>query len=816
MASEVNSRSYWNTRFSTDWAQLGGGVQSEFFARTAIQALPEWLQSDIRNGNLSILDFGCAEGQGTAVLKQAFPSCDVRGCDFSEAAIAIASSRFPQLDFFVSDQAQQQANRSQVVFCSNVAEHFFNPQEFIETIGRSADDHLVLMVPMWEIARGDEHLYSFFVDSFPVVLGQEKVLSFLSVINTASHPAGFWNGWQAVAVYSAPDALDRSGLTLADLLRSLLIQSVELDGMTEPLKLDRTFSEIATVIDNAASRGVRASVLSDQVAALSAGLQDLASAVRQGQQGVLEVVDRHGEEQRNRHETVFERMADAGNASMRVLAEALEEVRREVQSSQLAQARNVEKMLTVTRHHRRELHGLRNEVAAAMEQRNWLAMRLDRVEAERKAAIAKVQEIEGSTSWRITAPLRRLVTSLRAFGKTTGKEKAGGTGFSHPAAPVGISIELEEILARNQGKPIIVFPPVVDWDLPLFQRPHHIALRLARHGFLYFYCTPRMYDKVDGYLRIEDGIYLTNRFEEVSGLYREKFVHLYSTDNFTTVGYVRNQQQNLGTVIYEYIDEIDETISGKQIPEHVWEKHRYLISDPDVLCIASADKLVEDIRAVRGSDPLLVTNGVDVEHFRDVHGGDLPASLVGFKGPSDKVVGYFGALASWFDYELIRRISKERPDVKLLLLGWDYDGSLATSGIGDLENVKIMGPIPYVDLPAYAAVFDVSIIPFKLNAVTESTSPIKLFEYMALGTPIVTTDLPECRKYSSVLIGATHDAFMERLAEAFEKRADAEYLALLEREAAENDWDAKAGLIAARLHASLEDRMDSTIQVPQS
>lgn len=78
-----------------------------------------------------------------------------------------------------------------------------------------------------------------------------------------------------------------------------------------------------------------------------------------------------------------------------------------------------------------------------------------------------------------------------------------------------------------------------------------------------------------------------------------------------------------------------------------------------------------------------------------------------------------------------------------------------------------------------------------INDITESTSIIKLFEYMALGHSIVTTDMPECRKYESVLIGTNHNEFVEKIDLALSLVGDAQYNALLEQDVHANIWKAK-------------------------
>ena len=215
-----------------------------------------------------------------------------------------------------------------------------------------------------------------------------------------------------------------------------------------------------------------------------------------------------------------------------------------------------------------------------------------------------------------------------------------------------------------------------------------------------------------------------------------------------------------------------------------------------MICIASADKLYNEVREKRSTNLALVTNGVEYEHFTAPLHTPPPADIADWVKAGKPIVGYFGALATWFDYELVEKCAARYPEVNFLLLGWDYDGTLAKSQFAKYPNIRVVGPIPYKKLPEYARFFDISTIPFKINAVTESTSPIKLFEYMSMGKPIVTTDMPECRKYESVMIGKTHQSYIDLIDVALGRRSDDAYKALLRAEALANTWDAKTKVIS--------------------
>jgi hypothetical protein len=89
----------------------------------------------------------------------------------------------------------------------------------------------------------------------------------------------------------------------------------------------------------------------------------------------------------------------------------------------------------------------------------------------------------------------------------------------------------------------------------------------------------------------------------------------------------------------------------------------------------------------------------------------------------------------------------------------------------------------------------VATIPFLVNNITLATSPIKLFEYMAARKPIVTSDLPECRKYPSVLVAHNAKEFIDHLEHALTLINDSAYLQQLYQTAQENTWEARVNQI---------------------
>ena len=271
-------------------------------------------------------------------------------------------------------------------------------------------------------------------------------------------------------------------------------------------------------------------------------------------------------------------------------------------------------------------------------------------------------------------------------------------------------------------------------------------------------------------------------------------MQIYSTSFIEYDKYVEKFLSRGFKVIYEFVDELSDDIAGFRITENIKKSHRKMLEDVEnTYIIATADKLYEEVKNIRGIEKLaLIENGVDFQHFSCVKSKDIPEKMKNIVDSNKKIIGYFGALAKWFDYNLIKRISDEFKGINIVLIGVDYDKSLAKSEILNLNNVHYINAVKYSDLPCYAQFFDISMIPFIINDITKSTSPVKLFEYMALGKPIVTTDLPECRKYKSPLISKNHDEFIDNIKEAIKLKDDYRYKSQLSKEGNENTWSKRA------------------------
>ncbi len=204
-------------------------------------------------------------------------------------------------------------------------------------------------------------------------------------------------------------------------------------------------------------------------------------------------------------------------------------------------------------------------------------------------------------------------------------------------------------------------------------------------------------------------------------------------------------------VIYHCVDEwskftfIDATIVDQE---------RQLCEMAD-LVLASARTLYESRRSYN-EHTYYLPHGVDYHYFHDgvQDGSPLPADIAAIGRP---IAGFFGLIHEWIDLDLLEYVIERNPGVNFVFIG---ECSVDVNRIASHGNAHFLGRKDYGELIAYARNFDVGLIPFKVNELTVNVNPIKLKEYLALGIPVVSVDLPEIGVYRDVVrIAPDREAF---------------------------------------------------------
>ncbi len=191
------------------------------------------------------------------------------------------------------------------------------------------------------------------------------------------------------------------------------------------------------------------------------------------------------------------------------------------------------------------------------------------------------------------------------------------------------------------------------------------------------------------------------------------------------------------------------------------EAERQLCSRVDAVfavCHALVDK-----KKQYNPETHLATHGVDYDLFAKAlrPETEVPAELASLPKP---VIGFYGTLQDWVDYDIIAHLAEKHPEWSIVLLGTVL---VDVSKIDRYDNVHILGRKSHSELPNYCKGFDVGLIPYRISERMKYVNPLKLREYLSAGVPVVSTAVPEVRYYAEhCTIAETAEEFQRGVAAA--------------------------------------------------
>ena len=193
--------------------------------------------------------------------------------------------------------------------------------------------------------------------------------------------------------------------------------------------------------------------------------------------------------------------------------------------------------------------------------------------------------------------------------------------------------------------------------------------------------------------------------------------------------------------------------------------------------------------------PILVPNGVDKEFFQIKH-LEIPDDLKNIPHP---IIGYSGTLAKRIDVELLSFLARKLSKVSFVLIGQVLDKRWIKP-LFKLNNIYYLGDKHYSRLPNYIANFDICIIPHNVGKLECDGDPIKLYEYLAAGKPVVSTPILGVDVFKDIItIAQTKEEFLEGLIYWLEKIKEDKYLPerLKNSISDEHTWGKKADLMVS-------------------
>jgi glycosyltransferase involved in cell wall biosynthesis len=252
-------------------------------------------------------------------------------------------------------------------------------------------------------------------------------------------------------------------------------------------------------------------------------------------------------------------------------------------------------------------------------------------------------------------------------------------------------------------------------------------------------------------------------------------------------------------VIYQVSDKYDaNTMDHATNPALIRKLHERGIDEADIVFYSGRKLFREATRGCKRS--FLLEQGVDFEHWHRAGAGQLAVAPEIERIPRPRL-GYFGAIEPWLvDQELIKLAARERPEWQWVFIGNRSRGL----DIEDLPNTHLLPPVPYNDLPKYAAGFDVCVLPWKTEQLfTSYGSAIKVREYLATGKPVVISPLPEYEPMGDVLrIARSARHFFDLIDDALHE-SDPNAPLRRQQSVRGGTWDARAEWVAQLIEDAL-------------
>lgn len=484
------------------------------------------------------------------------------------------------------------------------------------------------------------------------------------------------------------------------------------------------------------------------------------------------------------------------------------------------------------------VHWLEAEVAELNRRRQAL-------EAVNESLTSQLDAIFASAAWKLLMRYRRLRTRLGIPDKQTSPATrramaapapadavAGSSSHIPPATGYGSVtllpkprlaeaakvLELDPVSTGRRKHDVICFS-IIDWEFR-YQRPQQVMSQFAAHGHRVFYISTSRFHSpdqgaaprvrlikenvwevqlttsapIDAYGDPRQADVEASLHASLAALRRE--YHITSAVSYVMIASWAQTALDARDawhwpVVYDCMDEW-ENFPG--IRPAVLRAERALVDNCNLLIVTAAR--LEAKWTGRARAMVLARNGVDFDFYAE---RCQPNTLL--DGVAHPIVGYYGAIAEWFDIDLMTRIARERPQYHFVLLGGVFD--VDTKALAALPNVSLLGQQPYQTMPQYAWHFDVCIIPFKVNPITDATDPVKLYEYLSAGKPVVSVAMEEVKPYRDLIyIAEDADDFLAQLDTAV---ADTDQ-ALAERRRAfarQNSWTDRYTRIETALAAAL-------------
>ncbi|MEM3871078.1 MAG: glycosyltransferase [Nitrososphaeria archaeon] len=349
----------------------------------------------------------------------------------------------------------------------------------------------------------------------------------------------------------------------------------------------------------------------------------------------------------------------------------------------------------------------------------------------------------------------------------------------------------------------IVFIPPIKWN-DLYQRPQHIAMLLSRKFTILWIDDPTFFLKAFfetllGKAKlincVSDNLYIFQTFtfipfsririiKRINEILWYLLIKIYAViffRKYVDLIYYVCLPLPLLTLIFKrgllLYDRCDRFYKFKGATEKTRLDDVKLMKKA-WLVINSSEALWREARKYNDNS-ILVRNGADLKKL-SLH---TPK-----KNTRKKVIGYIGTISYWIDFDLLKKLAETYPEYEIHLVGPLIEKDKILKALKNIKNLKFCGKVPYDEVPKKLNEFDIGIVPFKIDELTKAVDPVKVYEYMAAGKNVVSTNLPELHRLNNyIYIAKNHEQFIKFCDEAIRRpKVSPETLIKI---ASENTWE---------------------------
>ncbi|CAM4396893.1 glycosyltransferase [Saccharibacillus endophyticus] len=329
----------------------------------------------------------------------------------------------------------------------------------------------------------------------------------------------------------------------------------------------------------------------------------------------------------------------------------------------------------------------------------------------------------------------------------------------------------------------ILYLSLIDWDY-IMQRPQHIANELSKNyevDYIYEKSTLKWLLEQKNKTKAEnnkhDRLHLKRIWVQPFGRFKKiDHLNIRIVKKIITDLLAQKEYEMIWVTHPKYVDTIPSSYKGKIVYDCM-DYHAGFHDDPEKRTEIEfqEQRLAQVADYIFTSSQLLYQRIVSYATFEKVHFVPNAADSSHFmqarspKSGARTIVGYFGTISYWFDFELLEKLSTEFSDLEFQMIG-----PIEVAGIvkrfSSFPNVKFLGKVNFEVLPIYLKEFDVCIMPFKKNDLIESVDPVKIYEYLAGGKPVVSVYYEGLERFSDYIYTATSfTEFSEQLIKALKE-----------------------------------------------